>query len=209
MRIVLLANGVLSLTQSSLRRRVLKAATRDRHLSLSAAARVAVCMVRPLDFSSLFIVRRQVSFGLPLFLWPWGVQVSAVLGMALVGILQTRPNHLQRRALMVSEMVVMFVLSRRFSFLMVFGQKMPKILRRHLVWNTSSFCSMTTVVFQHSAPYSKTLRTLLLNILTLVFRLRFLFFQIERSIPKACPALLILEFISLIQSPSGVTLLPK
>ena len=128
-----LAARQLNSTQSSLRRLVLEAATRDRHLSLSAAARVAVCMVRPLDFSSLFIVRRQVSFGLPLFLCPCGVQVSATFGMALAGILQMWPSHLQRRTLMVSEIVVIPVLSSRSSFLITFGQKMPRILRRHLV----------------------------------------------------------------------------
>jgi hypothetical protein len=47
---------------------------------------------------------------------------------------------------------------------MVLGQKSPRIWRRHLFWNTStSFLLMVVMVFQHSDPYKRTLRTLLLD----------------------------------------------
>ena len=52
--------------------------------------------VNPLDLSSLSMVRLKVSLGPPLFLFPWGVYLSAVLVINSWGILQTWPSHLQR-----------------------------------------------------------------------------------------------------------------
>ena len=95
------------------------------------------------------------------------------------------------------------------SFDIVFGQKILSILRRHLFWNTSNFCSMVVVVFQHSAPYNKTLRMLLLNIFNLVFSFIDVDFQMVFSIAKACVALVILVFISFSLSASVVIFLTR
>ena len=62
---------------------MLKATPRDLHLALSAASRGAVSMVWPLIFRSLRTFRLHVSFGRPLFLFPWGVQRGATLGSEL------------------------------------------------------------------------------------------------------------------------------
>ena len=85
----------------------------------------------------------------------------------------------------------------------VFGQKILSILRRHLFWNTSNFSSMVEVVFQHSAPYNKTLR------MYLVFSFIDVDFQMVFSIAKVCAALIILVFISFSLSASIVILLPS
>ena len=76
---------------------------------------------------------------------------------------------------------------------------------RHLVWNTSSFCWIVTVVFQHSAPYWSTLNTLLLKILILVWTLRFVALSTDFSMAKVWLAVLILVLISWLQSPTVVT----
>ena len=47
-----------------------------------------------------------------------------------------------------------------------------RMSEKHVVWSTSSFPCIVTVVFQHSAPYRRTLNTLLLKILILVSTLR-------------------------------------
>lgn len=62
---------ILAITsaQSSLRRQVLEASSRDFHLARSAATPGAVSMVRPLLSRSFRAVLRQVSFGRPLFLY--------------------------------------------------------------------------------------------------------------------------------------------
>ena len=55
-----------------------KVRTRSRQTPLSWALLAAVPHVNPAAFSSSSIFRRHVVFGLPLFLFPSGVQVSAV-----------------------------------------------------------------------------------------------------------------------------------
>ena len=55
-----------------------KARTRSRQTPPSLALLSAVTHVNPAAFSSSSTVRRHVVFGLPLFLFPSGVQVSAV-----------------------------------------------------------------------------------------------------------------------------------
>ncbi|KAH3809575.1 hypothetical protein DPMN_137948 [Dreissena polymorpha] len=100
-------------------------------------------------------------------------------------------------------------LLRGSMFVIMFGQKTFMIRRRHLFWKTSSFCSMVAVVFQHLGPYRRTLTTLLLKMRSLVCMLRFVVLQMGFRIAKAWLALLILVLISLSQSPSVVTLLPR
>lgn len=49
--------------------------------------------VRPNSPSSLVIVLRQVVFDQPLFLFPVGVHLKAILGILSLGILGTWPSH--------------------------------------------------------------------------------------------------------------------
>ncbi|KAH3823154.1 hypothetical protein DPMN_124953 [Dreissena polymorpha] len=100
-------------------------------------------------------------------------------------------------------------LPRSSMFMIMFGQKTFMIRRRHLFWKTSSLRSMVAVVFRHSDPYRRTLSTLLLTMRSLVCMLRLVVLQMGFSIAKAWLALLILVLISLAQSPSVVTLLPR
>ena len=59
--------------------------TGNLHLARSATTLRAVSTVRPLIFRALRRVRLQVSFGRPLFRFPWGVQTRATLGSELEG----------------------------------------------------------------------------------------------------------------------------
>ncbi|KAH3861148.1 hypothetical protein DPMN_024076 [Dreissena polymorpha] len=99
-------------------------------------------------------------------------------------------------------------LPRSAMFVIIFGQTTFMIRRRHLFWKASSLRSMVAVVFPHSDSYSRTLSKLHLKkksfvcVLSLVLEMGF-------SIAKAWLALLILLLISLAQSPSVVTLLPR
>lgn len=69
-----------SLTHSSLCHQVLDASTRYFHLARSAATLGAVSMDRLLLLRYLRAVLLQVSFGRPLFLFPWGVHLGNELG---------------------------------------------------------------------------------------------------------------------------------
>ena len=114
-------------------------------------------------------ITSSTKFERPLFLLPCGVYRRAVLSIELVDIRRTWPSHCHLRFYMTSAIGLMPVRFLRSSLDIVFGQKILIILRRHLFWNTSNFCSMVVVVFQHSTLYNKTLRMLLLNIFNLVF----------------------------------------
>lgn len=84
-----------------------------------------------------------------------GVCSEAVLGSELEKH-KTCPNHLHRCIWMVSCIVTGSALLPRSPFEMVFGLKILRKRLRHLFWNTSSFLSMATVVFQQSEPYRST-----------------------------------------------------
>ena len=83
---------------------------------------------------------------------------------------QTHRSHCH--VCIISARVSIPVLFLSSSFEIVLGQYILRMCQRHLVWNTSSFCWIVTVVFQHSATYGRTLNTLLLNILILVWTLQ-------------------------------------
>ena len=133
--------------QSTSRRAVHEATTRDLHPALSAAALGAVSRDSLLLFISLSTVLRHVSLGRPRFLLPCGVHLSAILGSEEVGMRQTCPSHLQRRIWIVSCIVATLALTRRFLLEIISGQKILRIRRRHLFWKTSSFLSSAAVVF--------------------------------------------------------------
>ncbi|KAL3882196.1 hypothetical protein ACJMK2_028564 [Sinanodonta woodiana] len=60
---------------------IANATARDNHFVMQAAIVGAVCKVRSLVLRSLSTVRLQVSLGLPRFLFPCGVHLSATLGI--------------------------------------------------------------------------------------------------------------------------------
>ena len=84
-----------------------------------------------------------------------------------------------------------------------------RIFRKHLFWKVCILWAILVVSFQHSAPYSKTLRTLLLKILSLVLVHTYFDFQMFFSMAKDWLALVILEFTSLSESPYVAILLPN
>ena len=91
----------------------------------------------------------------------------------------------------------------------LFGQRMCRILLRHLFWNTSSMCHIPLVIFQdHAACYS-TLSTLLLKMHIFVFLLIIFVFQLFFRATNAPLALLVLVLISASVFPSFVTLAPR
>ncbi|VDP02640.1 unnamed protein product [Schistosoma curassoni] len=79
---------------------------------------------------------------------------------------------------------------------MVSGQRTFSILRRQLFINTSTFLIMVVVVLQVSAPYSRTVLTFVLKILTLILVDSCLEFHMYFSCRNADLVLPILAFTS-------------
>lgn len=100
-------------------------------------------------------------------------------------------------------------LQYNFLLKMTIRQNIWRMHRRHLSWNSYCFLSMVVEVFQHSEPYRRTPRTLILKILTIVWVLRPVDLQTVLSIEKVWLALVIRVLISWSQSLSVVILLPK
>ena len=186
-----------------------KADTEERHRGLSAASFATWPQLHPRAFISRSTDLLQVSFGRPLLLFPAGVQHMAILGIDVGGILFTWPIHLHLLFFTSNEMDSIPVRSWSSAFVIVFGQKMCRILLRHLFWNTSSMWHIPLVTFQDSAAYSSTLSTLLLKMRIFVFLLIIFVFQMFFRAANAPLALLILVLISASVFPSFVTLAPR
>ena len=139
-----------------------KTSTRERHCCQFVACLVMVSQVSPHAFISFSMVLHQVSLGRPRFRFPFGVQRMAILGSASGGIRHTCPSHLH--LLFLRDFAFVLWCS---SFEILLGQKILRI-SKHLFWKVCILWTILVVSFQHSAPYSKTLRTLLLQILSLV-----------------------------------------
>ena len=118
---------------------------------------------------------------------------------------RTRPSQPKRLFWMVSNIINIPVLLNSFSFEITFGKKILRIHQRHLVWKTSCFLTDAKEVF-YSDPYKRTLRTLLLRILILVWMLP-VDLHMDFNIKKSWLVLLILVLVSLSQSPVVVTLI--
>ena len=118
---------------------------------------------------------------------------------------RTRPSQPKRLFWMVSNIIDIPVLLNSFSFEITFGKKILRIHQRHLVWKTSCFLTDAKEVF-YSDPYKRTLRTLLLRILILVWMLP-VDLHMDFNIKKSWLVLLILVLVSLSQSPVVVTLI--
>ena len=125
--------------------------------------------------------------------------------MELEGMRQTCPNHRHSRVCIISSRVSIPLLFLSSSFEMALSQYILTMRPKHLVWNTSSFCWIVTVVSQHSPPYRKMLNTMLPKILMLVWSLRLVVLRTGLNMAKAWLALLILVLISWLQSPRFVT----
>ena len=186
-----------------------KADTEERHRGLSAASFATWPQLHPRAFISRSTDLLRVSFGRPLLLFPTGVQRMAILGIDVGGILFTWPIHLHLLFFTSNGMGSIPVRSWSSAFVIVFGQKMCRILLRHLFWNTSSMWHIPLVTFQDSAAYSSTLSTLLLNMRIFVFLLIIFVFQMFFRAANAPLALLILVLISASVFPSFVTLAPR
>ena len=151
----------------------------------------------------------HVSLGRPLFRFPSGVQRMPILGGASGGIRHTCTSHLRLLFLTVWVRDFVCVLLCSSSFEILLGQNILRIFRKHLFWKVSILWAILVVRFQHSAPYSKTRRTLLLKILSLVLFPTCFDFQMFFSMAKDWLALVILELLSLSESPSVAILLPR
>ncbi len=109
--------------------------TGDRHCCLFFAFFLSSPQLNPLASISFSTVRRQVSFGCPLALYPDGVQCIATLaiadGFADGYFLRTYP--IQRLLLFFTSELILFVeVARRSSaFEMMLGQKMFRMRCRH------------------------------------------------------------------------------
>ena len=95
-----------------------------RHLSLSFATPLTSSQdIQPATFLSFSIVLHQVAFGLPTFLFPSGVQVSAVAQWCCLGILSTCPIHFHLHFLISLLTLTELVLSISSFMEITYGQK--------------------------------------------------------------------------------------
>ena len=179
------------------------------HCCQSSSHRLAVSRLRPHSFSSLIIVLRQVTLGLPLLRLPWGVHLNATLGSESVSIHRTWSSHLHLLFLTTTESGSRLQDVNKSLLLMLFGQKIRLMCRRHLVWKTSYFLEISLATFQHSLPCNRTDSTLLLKILILVRTFSLVDFHTGLRVQKVRFALDILTDTSFPLSPSIETLLPR
>ncbi|CAH8606581.1 unnamed protein product [Schistosoma guineensis] len=119
------------------------------------------------------------------------------------------PIHFHRLFLISSSAGSWFVLSHKRLLLMVSGQLMLSILRRQLFINTCTFLMVVVVVPQVSAPYSRTVLTFVLKILTVILVeicFEFHMFFNCRNEPLALP---ILAFTFAPEPPCSSMILPR
>ena len=145
--------------QSSSLRVEHKAPTNFFQPSRSWASQLTSFQVFPAAFISSSMVLRQVPSGLPLFLFPGGVHLSAARGCLSLFILSTWPNHLQRRCFTSSTILLMPV--RLLISLLVTrcSHRILRILRRHRPSQPLSRLSSLLLVLQVSEAYKRTERT--------------------------------------------------
>ena len=124
-----------------------------------------VCPVLLISFSSS---RRQVFRGLPLFRWPWEFQFRAWRPMLQHGFQSVWPSHLHLLRRMSSTTGVCWALGHRLSLLMVPGQWILSILRKHWFIKVWIFF-MDALGFRHvSTSYNNADSTFELNKRTFV-----------------------------------------
>ena len=133
-----------------------RAATKALHWDLSCASLVKDPQVCLMSFISPSTVLLHVVLGLPLLLFPSGVQCSAVLTIASCSLQSTCPIHLHLLLLMVVSMFSSLHLLYKSSFVIFHDRNICRILRRHVVWKEQSLprSVRVSVILQHSDPYN-------------------------------------------------------
>ena len=105
--------------------------TRVLQLSLSWAFLSSLLQVSPSLLMSTSESRLHEFLGRPLFLFPYGFQDRACLVMLVEGFRRVWPIHHQRVIMISASAGLWLVLCHRSSLLMLIGQRICKILRRH------------------------------------------------------------------------------
>ena len=100
--------------------------------------------------------RRQVFFGLPLFLLPWGFHVRTCLIMFVLGSLKVWPSHPHLLLRISISIWAWCVLSQRSLLLTLSIQCIRRILRRQWLTNVWILISVVFFIRHVSAPYSNT-----------------------------------------------------
>ena len=127
----------------------------------------------------------------------------------LADFLKVCPIHFQRFLLISSSAGIWFVVSHSNLLLIVSGHRIRRILHRQLLINTCIFWMMTFVVLQVFVPYSRTVFTFVLKILTLVLVDNCFQFQMFFSCRYAALALPILALTSASDPPCSSMMLPR
>jgi hypothetical protein len=135
------------------------------HFRLSAAKNPSSLQLLP---ASLFTSLLQLFLGLPLFLFPWGFQNSALFGISLSSFLNVWPNHLNFLFLISTFMSSCPVTFHRTLLEIIFGHHILNIYLRHLFTKVCSLRWMSFVTSQVSHPYKSMDFTQALSILILV-----------------------------------------
>lgn len=122
-----------------------RASTKSFHIRLFLAILDSSLQLFPslLISSSVFLF--HVITGRPLVLRPIGVQLSACLVMSSAGFLNVCPIQFHLRFFISFSIGVWLVRFHKSLFVMVFGQKIFKIFRRHLFMKT---CTLFWVFFR-------------------------------------------------------------
>ena len=154
------------------------------------------------------ISRCNVFFGLPLLSFPSGFQVSACFAIQFGDFLNVCPIHFRCVFLISSSAGSWFVLSHSGLLLMVSSQRTLSNLRRQLFISICTFVMMmVVVVLQVSAPYSRTVLTFVLKILTLILVDSCLDFHMFFDYSSAAFAKPILAFTSTSDPPCSSVML--
>ena len=95
---------------------------------------------------------RQLFLGRPLFLFPWGFHERDCLVVLEAGFRSVCPSHLHRLWMISWSAGCWFVRLWSSSLLMMSGQRICRMRRRHVLMNVWIFFVMVTVVLHVSAP---------------------------------------------------------
>lgn len=188
-----------------------RAVTKDLHSFPSLVIFSTVPQVFFHFIISASTVLRHVFLGLPLFLFPSGVQCRATLVMESWSFLMTWPIHFHLRLNSMVVMPSMLHCFNRSSLDIFLGQNIPRIYLRFLVWKVDSFVRSISVILQHSDPYSNVDRTQLWYNLRFVCLLYCCDFHMLFIVLKMFLALLIRLWMSSLAPPSlhTCTMLPR
>ena len=139
-----------------------RARTKDLHSALLLAGWISAQPLRPNSILSLSTKLHHVSFGLPLLLFPGGVQLSAIFLSSEGSPRRTCPihSHLRPLIMLVADGIPACLWSS--TLVAILGQNIFKILLKHLLCKAVSLSPSRLLTFQNSPPHIKTDDTLLL-----------------------------------------------